>query len=198
LKTILPLSDELNDILGMIFERNPEDRITVSELKRRIIECSSFSAPQVYTPPTSPSVFPSDASCTSLSDDGSISSSEGSLTGSCSTLSDSDTDSDSGYDSAEEQSKQQFEAPNPPVPAPNVQQRQAIPAPFQPQPYVLPAQEYHGNPWGAPVKANPYSQYWNPYEHQYEALHTVHQQAHPVAYPHAHFHPSPYHYEWCS
>lgn len=199
LKTILPLSDELNDILGMIFERNPEDRITVSELKRRIIECSSFSA-QVYTPPTSPCVFPSDASCTSLSDDGSISSSEGSLTGSCSTLSDSDTDSDSGYESAEEQPKQQYEVANSVSPTPNVQQRPAIPAPFQPQSYVLPTQEYHGNPWGTPAKANPYSQYWHPYEHQYEAFHAAQQQAHPVVYPHAHqaFHPSPYHYEWCS
>ncbi|PVH78714.1 kinase-like protein, partial [Cadophora sp. DSE1049] len=56
LKTILPLSDELNEILGMIFERNPEKRITVSELKQRIIECIHFSAPpqQLATPPTSP------------------------------------------------------------------------------------------------------------------------------------------------
>lgn len=216
LKTILPLSDELNDILGMIFERNPEDRITVSELKRRILACCSFSAPQVYTPPASPSVFPSDASCTSLSDDGSISSSEGSLTGSCSTLSDGDSDSDSGYESAEEQPKQQYPSANAVIPSPNSQQQQqqqllqqqlqqqrpAIPAPFQPQPYVLPSQEYHGNPWGTPVKANPYSQYWYSYEHQYEVLHAVvQQQAHPVAYPHAqtHFHPSPYHhYDWCA
>jgi len=61
LKSILPLSDELNGILGMIFERNPEDRITVGELKRRIFECSHFTGPtqqlsrqQLVTPPQSP------------------------------------------------------------------------------------------------------------------------------------------------
>jgi hypothetical protein len=189
LKTILPLSDELNQILGMIFERNPEDRITVSQLKRRIMECSVFCAPSVYTPPTSPSVFPSDAS---LSDSGSISSSEGSLTGSCSTLSDSDNDSDvdSGYESAEEQPKRLYEPVNPvapPQPTPNVQLRPAVQAPFQPQPYVLPNPEYHGNPWAIPAKAvpNPYFHHtWgHPYEHQYEAFHAT-QQVHPV-YSHA-------------
>jgi serine/threonine protein kinase len=193
------LSDELNDILGMIFERNPEQRITVGELKRRIIACSSFSAPQVYTPPASPSVFPSDGACTSLSNDGSVSSSEGSLTGSCSTLSDSDTDSDSGYESSEEQPKQQQPEPvNPVLPAHQTvpQQRSAAPVPFQQQAYVLPAQEYHGNPWGVAAKANPYSHYWRPYEHQYEALHAAQQQAHSGVY-HTQFHPSPYHYEWC-
>ncbi|KAG9234197.1 putative negative regulator of sexual conjugation and meiosis, partial [Amylocarpus encephaloides] len=61
LKTILPLSDELNEILGMIFESNPVDRITVSELKNLIFHCRTFTAPpqpqphlQLQTPPQSP------------------------------------------------------------------------------------------------------------------------------------------------
>jgi hypothetical protein len=47
LKTILPLSDELGDILGMTFEHNPEDRITIDQLKRRIFQCSSFTIPNI-------------------------------------------------------------------------------------------------------------------------------------------------------
>lgn len=174
----------------------------MSQLKRRIMECSVFSAPSVYTPPASPSVYPSDA-LASLSDDGSISSSEGSLTGSCSTLSDSDTDSDvdSGYESSEEQPKQQqYEPVNPVVqPTPNVQQRPAVHATFQPQPYVLPNQEYHGNPWGIAAKANPnpYLQSWgHPYEHQYESFHPVQQVQQPAVYHHAHptYYPAPFQY----
>lgn len=55
LKTILPLSDELNDILGRIFNPNPEHRITLPELRSRIKACSHFTvqlAPP--TPPASP------------------------------------------------------------------------------------------------------------------------------------------------
>ncbi|EHL01323.1 putative Negative regulator of sexual conjugation and meiosis [Glarea lozoyensis 74030] len=61
LKTILPLSDELNDILGEVFQSDPRDRISVSELKSRIFHCQSFSAPpqqtgriSLATPPASP------------------------------------------------------------------------------------------------------------------------------------------------
>ncbi|KAF8852876.1 kinase-like protein, partial [Acephala macrosclerotiorum] len=57
LKTILPLSDELNEILGMIFESDPKERINVSQLKQLIYQCSSFSAPiqqALPTPPQSP------------------------------------------------------------------------------------------------------------------------------------------------
>jgi serine/threonine protein kinase len=66
LKTILPLSDELNDILGMIFARNPEDRITIGQLRLRILQCSSFSAPphqQLPTPPQSPRQAASEPEC---------------------------------------------------------------------------------------------------------------------------------------
>lgn len=59
MKTILPITDELNDILGRIFVRNPEERISLPELKRRIMACSAFTQPQgatssLYTPPVSP------------------------------------------------------------------------------------------------------------------------------------------------
>lgn len=57
LKTILPVSDELNDILGSIFTRDPEQRITLPALKQRILACSRFTyteQPALPTPPSSP------------------------------------------------------------------------------------------------------------------------------------------------
>jgi hypothetical protein len=142
LKTILPLSDELNDILGMIFESNPQDRITVSQLKRRIQQCSSFSAAQhLATPAASPT--------SSVSDDGSLSET-------CATL--SDVGSDSGYDSMESDSASDegdcFELDAPEAPRPAV--------PFahpQHQQYVLPSQEIYARPGPLPEKpvaAHPY------------------------------------------
>lgn len=59
LKTILPVSDELNDILGSIFTRDPEQRITLPALKQRILACSRFTCneqPALPTPPPSPYV----------------------------------------------------------------------------------------------------------------------------------------------
>ncbi|KAH8758362.1 kinase-like domain-containing protein [Diaporthe sp. PMI_573] len=59
LKTILPVSDELNDILGSIFTRDPEQRITLPVLKQRILACPRFTCteqPALPTPPSSPSV----------------------------------------------------------------------------------------------------------------------------------------------
>lgn len=47
LKSILPLSDELNDILGMIFELDPTRRIKLDELMQRILNCHQFTKPQV-------------------------------------------------------------------------------------------------------------------------------------------------------
>jgi len=117
LKTILPLSDELNDILSRIFTPNPEQRITLSELKARILSCSQFTETPTMalpTPPTSPeahiseyvtcedavvdlddleplSPASSDDDC--LSDGGSsCSSDEGSLASSVSSLDDFDDD----------------------------------------------------------------------------------------------------------
>jgi serine/threonine protein kinase len=202
LKTILPLSDELNDILGMIFAPNPEERITVGQLKYRISQCSSFSAPpqqQLPTPPQSPcQVAFEPIDCASppqisfgCSDDGSISSDEGSLISSCSTLSDK-TDPD--YESMESES---YETVDSPVGQPKVQ-RPVDPTPFSHQAYVLPSQqEYNGNPYGVPPKPNLWTyqtQNWgHPYEQQYEQMHAVPQHVHTV-YPfcHAALFSSPY------
>lgn len=49
LKTILPLTDDLNDILGRIFHPNPELRITLSELRCRVMACSQFTVPAAQT-----------------------------------------------------------------------------------------------------------------------------------------------------
>lgn len=43
LKSILPLSDELNEILGMIFELDPSRRISLDELRQRVIDCPVFT-----------------------------------------------------------------------------------------------------------------------------------------------------------
>ncbi|ORY66010.1 Ran1-like protein kinase [Pseudomassariella vexata] len=113
LKTILPLSDELNDILGRIFTRNPDQRITLPELKSSILACSRFTilatgaAQQLpLSPPASPEPieyvdcedaviddFTYDTPLSPASDsdgESTCSSDEGSLTSSCSTLDDLD------------------------------------------------------------------------------------------------------------
>jgi len=74
LKSILPLSDELNDILGMIFELDPTRRIKLEELRQRILNCHQFTKPQIpattyadsatYEEPLSPS--------STISDEGSM------------------------------------------------------------------------------------------------------------------------------
>lgn len=67
LKTILPLSDDLNDILSRIFTRNPDQRITLTELRTRILACTSFtqqSAPMpLSTLPASPIHTPTYVDC---------------------------------------------------------------------------------------------------------------------------------------
>lgn len=50
LKDILPLSEELNDILKMIFTKDPGQRISLQELKQRIIACPTFSKAEVPYP----------------------------------------------------------------------------------------------------------------------------------------------------
>jgi hypothetical protein len=58
LKSILPLSSELNAILNRIFEVDPSKRITIPELKELISSCERLTTlsppPQVYTPPYTP------------------------------------------------------------------------------------------------------------------------------------------------
>jgi hypothetical protein len=175
LKTILPLSDELNDILGMIFESNPDERITVSQLKRRIQHCSRFSAAQhLATPVSSPT--------SSVSDNGS-------LPETCATL--SDVGSDSGYDSMESDSPSDedecFEVDTPVSP-----QRPAVPFAFpQTQQYVLPSQDIYARAGPAPEKAvvsHPYMVHHNTW------IQSWFSNAYPVRQPQAPqaFQPSPY------
>lgn len=58
LKTILPLTDELNHILRRIFERNPDHRITLSELRSRIVACPRLTVPAVHVPLGTPPISP--------------------------------------------------------------------------------------------------------------------------------------------
>lgn len=110
LKTILPLSDELNDILGRIFTRNPDERITLPELRRSIINCPRFTIPAMPTaalptPPASPEPSecidchdttlddfgydsPLSPASSDSDDESTCSSDEGSLVSSCSTIDD--------------------------------------------------------------------------------------------------------------
>ncbi|KAI1470096.1 kinase-like domain-containing protein [Daldinia caldariorum] len=114
LRTILPLSDDLNNILGRIFTRNPDHRITLPELRNSILACSRFTisptapAPQALpTPPNSPGPieyvdceeaiaedFDSPPSPTASDSDAesTCSSDDGSLTSSVSTIDDIDDD----------------------------------------------------------------------------------------------------------
>ncbi|KJZ73327.1 hypothetical protein HIM_07331 [Hirsutella minnesotensis 3608] len=106
LKSILPLSDELNDILGRIFNPVPEHRITLPELRNRILACAYFTqqpmaaaaAAEPVAPilPVSPveyideDVIIDDYEYDSPLSPASTSSDEGSLTSSASTLDDLD------------------------------------------------------------------------------------------------------------
>jgi len=54
LSTILPISYELEGILGRIFEPNPTRRISMAELRELVLGCGSFSSkPKLPTPPPS-------------------------------------------------------------------------------------------------------------------------------------------------
>lgn len=58
LKTILPVSDELNDILGRIFTRDPAMRITMPELMEAIRACPQFTYQAGLAPPSPPATPP--------------------------------------------------------------------------------------------------------------------------------------------
>lgn len=107
LKTILPLTDELNDILGRIFNPNPDMRITLPELRCRIMACSQFTVPAAPAVPVQQPVvhpIPEYVSDEDVSIDdydyeyasplspASTSSDDGSLTSSGSTIDDLDDD----------------------------------------------------------------------------------------------------------
>ncbi|OJD19443.1 RAN protein kinase [Emergomyces pasteurianus Ep9510] len=56
LRTILPLSVELNSILRRIFECDPQKRISISELRKLIVECPRFTLRPAcpVSPPSTP------------------------------------------------------------------------------------------------------------------------------------------------
>jgi len=58
LKTILPLTNELNAILNRIFECDPSKRITIPELRQLIFQCPMFTTHSVPTPLPSPPCLP--------------------------------------------------------------------------------------------------------------------------------------------
>lgn len=64
LRSILPISLELDAILRRIFEFNPSQRITIPELREMILQCSTFTVTKsaVPTPLPSPPVNPVDYS----------------------------------------------------------------------------------------------------------------------------------------
>lgn len=159
LKTILPVSDELNGILGRIFARNPDQRITLPELRAQILACSTFTqqpAAPLSTTPVSPGhtnyvyeesimddEYDHEAPLSPASSDGeSCSSDEGSLTSSCSSIEDLEEDDDLLEDMPE--------AKTPPPQAP-----MGEPAIYEPEgPRVVPyhhPQEYMHHPYAMPV-----------------------------------------------
>lgn len=108
LKSILPITDDLNQILARIFHSNPEQRITVSELRDMIQACPRLTAHAPPSPPATPGhvgqfVPPAafedaiiddseDSDCESVSTTTSTFSDDASLTTSGSTISDLDDD----------------------------------------------------------------------------------------------------------
>ena len=49
LKTILPVTDDLCAILGRIFDPNPEQRVTLMELRQMILDCPAFTVSATCT-----------------------------------------------------------------------------------------------------------------------------------------------------
>lgn len=55
LRTILPLSPELNSVLRLVFECDPQRRISLQELRDRVIACPRLTTSSYHTlPPTPP------------------------------------------------------------------------------------------------------------------------------------------------
>jgi len=195
LKTILPLSDELNDILGEVFQSEPRNRITVSDLKSRIFHCQSFSVPQqqgrmsLLTPPTSPHTAQFNISNVSSDSSGSQSSydsDEGSMFSSGSSSSD-----DSDFcDSPEapptlmdvEPPAQPLEDNSAPQKAVHPQQRQ----PLADVTHQMPLQ-YYSLPQNGNAFQKPNVQCYQQFEHQFSYGHF--HQGHPGFYQGPGFYP---------
>ncbi|CAG8982791.1 hypothetical protein HYALB_00001072 [Hymenoscyphus albidus] len=191
LKTILPVSNELNNLLGMIFESNPEKRITVSELKNLIFHCPSFSAPpppqpqfSMATPPQSPQSAYFDASTVSSnvssgSSNLSYDSDEGSMLSSGSSSSE-DSDFSTCDGPASDISEMDLESRDSSENDVSSTTRQAVPSRRQldtTQQYALPPQEIHGNNFVKPCYQN-----WA-YEQQYDQFHTASHVQPAIFYP---------------
>jgi serine/threonine protein kinase len=157
LKAILPVSDELNDILGRIFTRNPDERITLPERRARILACARFTespAAPLPTTPVSPGNtnyvcdmdddqfnYDHEAPLSPASSDGESCSSdeEGSLTSTCSSIEDLEED-----DFLEDM-------PEAKTPPPQAQAPMGEPAIYEPEepravPYHHHQQEYMHHP----------------------------------------------------
>jgi serine/threonine protein kinase len=158
LKTILPLTDGLNDILRRIFTQNPEQRISLADLRERILACPRFTVPAVpaciRTPPASPEPTTQyvDDNEDAIIDDAdydtalspasteSVSSDEGSLTSSVESVEDLEDDL---MDDHEEQQQHHY-----------VSTQQCQPHTFEPeeaQMPMFPNQEYVANTYTGPV-----------------------------------------------
>ncbi|KAK4227454.1 negative regulator of sexual conjugation and meiosis [Podospora fimiseda] len=159
LKTILPVSDQLNDILGRIFTRNPDERISLAELRARILSCPSFTESQAAPPPSPPAspeqtnyVFEGSAiedddeldsaplSPASSDGESTCSSDDGSLTSTCSSVEDLEEDDDLLDEIPE--------AKTPPPMAPHGEPA-IFEAPEEPRVMGYHPQEF--NPYAAPV-----------------------------------------------
>lgn len=161
LKTILPVSDELNDILGRIFTRNPDERITLPELRARILACSKFTeqpaaalSPQPASPGQTAYVcdestmddeydYDHDVPLSPASSDGesTCSSDDGSLTSTCSSVEELEEDDDFLEDMPEAKTPPP-QAQAPPFGEPAIYEHEdprAVPY-HQPQEYLHP---YH-------------------------------------------------------
>lgn len=60
LRSILPISAELNFILGRIFDPNPRTRITLDQLRHLIVACPRLTASAYHQLPPSPPCMPYD------------------------------------------------------------------------------------------------------------------------------------------
>lgn len=58
LQSILPVTDDLNQILQRIFEVNPHRRITLDELRERLIRCTRLTTSESSTASSAPATPP--------------------------------------------------------------------------------------------------------------------------------------------
>ncbi|KAG0345682.1 hypothetical protein BG004_003313 [Podila humilis] len=67
LQTILPISNELNEIFKAVFCLNPKKRITLPELARRVQACKTFTTQLASTSTIPPTALPTSSSLSSTS-----------------------------------------------------------------------------------------------------------------------------------